>query len=145
MFLVLGLAGLYELATAEEEVVFDTNFIPLITGIFIGLAILFYGWSYLVWRFYKYEFREHEFRKEHGVINKKYTSIPYRRIQNVDVDRNLLERMMGLSELKIQTAGERLGSEGRIPGLEKEKAEEVRGELLSIARQGKDDGLGGGV
>ena len=78
-----------------------------------------------------------------GVINKKYVSIPYSRIQNVDINRGLLERMFGLSTLKIQTAGASAttslgsrGAEGVLPGLSQEVAEQLRGELIARSHGG---------
>jgi putative membrane protein len=87
--------------------------------------------------------REGEFRQEYGVLNKKYASIPYHRIQNVDLNRNLLERILGLSEIQIHTAGESsVSSEGRLPGLEPDIAENLREQLLDTAQRAQNsDGV----
>ena len=97
----------------------------------------------LTYYFYRYELREEGFRKEHGVIWKKYVTIPYERIQNVDIYRGILARIFGLSDLNIQTAGMSSTkgsyggeSEGRLPGLSKEVAEQVRDELIRRAKHG---------
>lgn len=106
------------------------------------IIIVKYIWAYLTWKFYKYELREDGFRKEHGVIWKKYVSIPYSRIQNVDVYRGILARLLGLSDIQVQTAGGiTMGSygafsEGRLPGIAKEEAELLRDELIRRARVG---------
>jgi len=110
-------------------------FLFLIFILVIIICVALYIWARLVYHFYRYELREHEFRKEFGVLNKKYASIPYNRIQNVDIDRSLLQRLFNLSEIKIQTAGEGRGAEGRLPGLSKTEAETLRNTLLQIARQ----------
>ena len=111
------------------------------------LTVLIYAWSYLSWHFYRYELREDGFRKEHGVIWKKYVTIPYERIQNVDIYRGILARILKLSDLHIQTAGMSIGSgsygglsEGRLPGLSVQVAEQLRDELIKRAR-GKYQGL----
>lgn len=118
--------------------------------ILIILAVLGYIWAQLSWHFYRYELRDDGFRKEHGVIWKKYVTIPYERIQNVDIYRGLLARILGLSDLHIQTAGMSAtvghygggaGSEGRLPGVSKEEAEILRDELIKRARGKKDQGL----
>ena len=106
------------------------------------LIIFAWIWAKLSYRFYRYELRGDGFRKEHGVIYKKYVSIPYARIQNVDIHRGILARLLGLSDLNIQTAGSSYGgriknAEGRLPGLSKEIAEQLRDELISKARQTK--------
>lgn len=102
-------------------------------------------WAKLTYHFYRYELREDGFRKELGVIWKKYVTIPYDRIQNVDIYRGVISRILGLSDLNIQTAGVSAqvsrygawgaGAEGRLPGLSREVAEQLRDELVKRARQ----------
>jgi len=109
--------------------------------IWIGFS---YFWAGLSYNAYKYELTEDAFKKEQGVIWKRYVSIPYERIQNVDIYRGVIARILGLSDLMIQTAGYSAGyggrgawgrdPEGRIPGLSKEKAEELREELIKRAK-----------
>ena len=107
-----------------------------------------YLYAVLTYKYYKYELRPDGFRKEHGIIWKKYVTIPYNRIQNVDIYRGLIARMLGLSDLNIQTAGSsmstgsKFNAEGRLPGLSFEKAEEIRDKLIAYARNdGKDIGV----
>ena len=69
-----------------------------------GTAVAFI-WAKLSYRFYKYELTENGFRKELGVVYKKYVTIPYDRIQNVDIYRGIVARLLGLSDLNVQTAG----------------------------------------
>lgn len=118
----------------------------------IAFALLSYGWSLLTYRFFKYELTELGFRKESGVIYKKYVTIPYTRIQNVDINRGIFARLLGLSDLQIQTAGASAsfsrygmagaGAEGRLPGVSKADAEELRDELIRRASQAsKSQGL----
>jgi membrane protein YdbS with pleckstrin-like domain len=124
-----------------------SGFLIWTTGIYILILLFNYFWSVLTYKFYRYEIREDGFRKEHGVIRKKYVTIPYERIQNVDIYRGLLARIFRLSDLNIQTAGMSTGvssygggSEGRLPGLSPEVAEQLRDELVKRAR-GKHQGI----
>ena len=75
-----------------------------------------------------YEFTDDGLRLERGIIWKKYSNIPYERIQNVDVYRGIIARMLGFSSLRIQTAGFSgpAGAEGNIPAVEMNKAEKIR-------------------
>ena len=116
-----------------------------------ALLVFFFVWAKLTYRFYRYELTDAGFRKELGVIYKKYVTIPYDRIQNVDIYRGILARILGLSDLNIQTAGASavvgrygavgIGAEGRLPGLSREVAEQLRDELIQRARQSKNQGL----
>src|SRR3989338_9786475 len=108
-------------------------------------------WAKLTYHFYRYELLDTGFRKESGVIYKKYVTIPYDRIQNVDINRGILARILGLSDLNIQTAGfsatvGRYGvggasAEGRLPGTSREVSEQLRDELIQRSRQSKNQGL----
>ncbi len=117
-----------------------------------AIIIISYIWAKLSYHFYKYELTDVGFRKEYGVIYKKYVTIPYDRIQNVDIYRGILARILGLSDLNIQTAGSSavvsrngyaggVGAEGRLPGLSKEVAEELRDELVNRTRKSTNQGL----
>jgi uncharacterized membrane protein YdbT with pleckstrin-like domain len=109
--------------------------------------ILAYVLAKLKYHFYRYQLADIDFRKEYGVIWKKYVSIPYDRIQNIDIYRGILDRLFGLSRLYVQTAGMsvapgRYGSkiaaaEGQLPGLSREVAEQLRDELIQRTRQVK--------
>lgn len=114
--------------------------------VFVGLLIFDYIWARLSYYFYRYQLTEHSFRSEHGVIWKRYVSIPYERIQNVDIYRGIIARILGLSDIHIQTAGFSTGgkgvwSEGRLPGLDVKKAEEMREELIRRVKGIKEQGL----
>lgn len=140
--------------SSENSTPIDVSF--SVFGIFIFLyifmvIIISYIWAKLSYKFYKYELTDIGFRKESGVIYKKYITIPYDRIQNVDINRGILARILGLSDLQIQTAGASavisrygmsgVGAEGRLPGLQKEVAEQLRDELIQRAHNSKNQGL----
>ena len=75
-----------------------------------------------------YEFNDEGLRLERGIIWKRYSNVPYERIQNVDVHRGIIARMLGFSSLMIQTAGYsgQMHAEGYIPALEMNQAEQIR-------------------
>ncbi len=115
----------------------------------IVLLVLLFVWAMLARHFYRYELSENGFKSEQGVLSKKYVTIPYDRIQNVDIHRSILSRVLGLSDIQIQTAGTSGvsmgrwggGSEGRLPGIAKEDAEKLRDELIERAKNSKNQGL----
>ena len=130
--------------TPDDGFEFSLNVLNWLWLIIPIVLILNYLWAKLTYRFYKYELTELGFRKELGVIYKQYVTIPYDRIQNVDIYRGILARILGLSDLNIQTAGSSagmIGGEGRLPGLSKEMAEQLRDELLQRAKGARSQGL----
>lgn len=115
-------------------------FLILIFLVYIALCYIF---AKLTYRFWRYELTEDAVKIEKGVIWKKYISIPYGRIQNIDIYRGILARLLGLSDLQIQTAGYSGGqgrygmigkTEGKLPGLDPQIAEQLREELTKKAR-----------
>ena len=104
----------------------SSNFYLVIVLIVISFII-----AYLKYLNYKYILTDTEFKAERGIINKRYISIPYSKIQNVDIKRSLPARILGLSELEIRTAGHNFSRrDGRISGLSVEDAEKIRGEIM---------------
>ena len=137
--------------TLESDAGFSFSFLNWLWIIIPVFLILCFVWAKLTYYFYRYELTDAGFRKELGVIYKKYVTIPYDRIQNVDIYRGILARLLGLSDLNIQTAGMSAtinrygvsggGAEGRLPALSREVAEQLRDELIQRARQAKNQGL----
>ena len=62
-------------------------------------------WEYLVWKNYSFFFEEKNLNIEHGVLRKKHREIPLSRIQNVDIQRNIFERIFGIAVVSLETAG----------------------------------------
>lgn len=82
---------------------------PIVILGFLAGALLLVGltvyWEYLVWKNYDFFFGEENLNIEHGVIRKKHREIPLSRIQNVDIQRNILQRMLGVAQVNLETAG----------------------------------------
>lgn len=78
-----------------------------------------------------------------GVLHKEEVAIPYRQIQNVDIERGILDQLAGTSRLIILTAGHddsdadkedgKAESEGIIPIVDKKLAARLQSELLKRA------------
>jgi len=144
-FLVLAVISFYSLLSIIDllykgKTVSSSGLVVWILVVVFVSLILLYAWARLTYYFYRYELTENGFRKELGVIWKKYVTIPYDRIQNVDIYRGVWARVLGLSDLHIQTAGLSAtgkygaGTEGRLPGLAKADAEALRDELIRRAK-----------
>ena len=118
-----------------------------IITIWVILAEVYVHWAY---KLFLYEFTNTELKIERGVIWKKYSNIPYERVQNVDVTRGIIARIFGFSSVNIQTAGysgfayRRRGfgmhSEGSLPAVSIKEAEEIRKFVIKKI-SGKKSGL----
>lgn len=137
-FFLLGVSPIFDLPFYA--------FVPLVLIVAIILVEVFVRWSYNYW---KYEFVKESLKIENGIIWKTYKSIPYERIQNVDIRRGILARLLGFSTIDIQTAGYsgsyggRGGmaarSEGHLPGVGVERAEQIR--EMVMKKIGRKSGL----
>lgn len=92
--------------------------------------------SYLTYKNHLFCLASDAFKIKRGVFTQVETAFPYRQIQNVEIERRLLFRMLGLSKLVIITAGHdnprtiRNEAEGALPMIEKEIAEALQVELI---------------
>lgn len=95
-----------------------------------------------------YEFTPSSLKLERGIIWKRYSNVPYERVQNVDIHRGIFARILGFSTIDIQTAGfhytggrGRARSEGHIPAVRPEKAEKIREFLMKKISKKQGQGL----
>ncbi len=139
-FIVIAFWAGFSLVIKMFDTVTIAGFLGIGLLFLLGALIFAFIVAKLQYHFYRYELTEEGFRKELGVIFKKYVTIPYDRIQNVNISRGILDRILGLSGLSIQTAGTGL-AEGKLPGLSREAAEQLRNELIHRARQTRSQGL----
>lgn len=137
--LVLGGFGLFDIISEDIPFITQGDALHSIGGVIVGGALftgvvflVSYVWSVLYRNAYTFTVTDRGIEQEWGVINKSSVTIGYDRIQNVNVQRNIFARLLGLSTIEIHTAGNNSQerSEGKIPGLDKERAEHIRGILV---------------
>lgn len=108
--------------------------VPLLLAIPASLAIVFVIALALVPRRVRsigYQLREDDLLFRRGLMFQRFVSVPYGRMQLVDINRGPLDRAVGLSELKFVTAAASTGV--TIPGLVAADAEELRDRLVALA------------
>ncbi|MFB6281763.1 MAG: PH domain-containing protein [Haloferacaceae archaeon] len=57
------------------------------------------------WRRYEYDLGPDTLDIRHGVVARREREIPLRRIQSVDISRNVVQRLLGIAALDLETAG----------------------------------------
>lgn len=83
-----------------------------------------------------------EFTLYQGVLNKKRTHVPYQRVQSVDQNASLLQRIFGVCTVSIDTAGGSSNKAVQVPYITRQEAEWLRRELFGRKRllvQGVED------
>ena len=78
-----------------------------------------------------YQLRDDDLLFRRGLLFQRFVSVPYGRMQLVDITRGPVSRVLGLSDLKFVTAAASSGV--AIPGLPIADAEELRDRLVELA------------
>ena len=82
---------------------------PVLTGGAVVAAVLavvaVVGYELAYYRRFEYELTEDTLDIASGVFSRREREIPLRRVQNVDVTRSLVARLLGLAEVDVETAG----------------------------------------
>ena len=131
------LAGLFAAAGANQgRAIFAiSGYVTDITlGLLvIGLLVCLIGAivARLEYSNYSYTFEEFDLRMKRGILFRHIDSLPYRQIQDVNIDRSIVHQMFGMSKVTILTAGhEEKGEKGEtqvvLEPVDRDAAEEIR-------------------
>lgn len=93
----------------------------------VGLTYWYQSWYFAV---YFYDLTQDYIVIKKGPITPREITIPYERIQDVYVDQDLLDRIMGLYDVHLSSATASSGMEAHIDGVEKQAADGLRTMLL---------------
>jgi membrane protein YdbS with pleckstrin-like domain len=68
---------------------------------------------------------------QHGVLTRRSSTVPYLRVQHIDLTAGPLDRRLDLTTLVIRTAS--ATTDARLPGIDGEEAERLRSTILRRA------------
>ncbi|MBP1922070.1 putative membrane protein [Halorubrum alkaliphilum] len=102
----------------------------LLIGGAVAAAVLLVSVGYEVayYRRFEYELTDDTLDISSGVISRREREIPYRRIQNVDVSRSVIQRAIGVAAVDLETAGGS-STEGSIRFVTPEEATRLQREV----------------
>jgi putative membrane protein len=100
-------------------------------AVLAAFALLLFGLVGVVIYWSRFEFRvgEDEIRIDHGIVSRTHRSIPFDRIQDVDITQGPLQRLLGLAKVTFETGGGSAGrhaEEGALQTITLERAEQIR-------------------
>ncbi|MGO4592623.1 PH domain-containing protein [Leifsonia sp. 2TAF2] len=78
-----------------------------------------------------YRLRDDDLLFRRGIMFQRFVSVPYGRMQLIDINRGPVSRMLGLADLKFVTAAASTGV--MVPGLPEPEAAELRDRLVELA------------
>lgn len=102
--------------------------VVLLTG---GLA---WWWTGLVWRGWRFEVGAQALHLRHGVLTRRASTIPYHRVQHIDLEAGPLERRLRLTTLVLRTAS--ASTDSTVPGIDAADAERLRTQILALVGTG---------
>jgi len=107
---------------------------------FTAVVLISLLWEYLVWRRYDYFFEDDSLRITQGVFRRDEREIPYRRIQNVDIEKNIFQRVFGIARVDFETAGGS-STEASFRFVEGEEARNIQERVRKFKRgEDREDG-----
>lgn len=126
------------LATGSLQAVMS-SFGAMIAGGFLLLTVAM-GLTLpnFLWRSKGYQLREHDLHYRRGVIWHRVTSLPYIRVQHVELESGPVERYFKLATLKFYTAGGG-SADMKIPGLPFGTASKIRSYVMERAGASGED------
>lgn len=99
-------------------------------------VLLILGLHWLAWRRFRYGVGAHDLVIESGLLTRTRRSIPFDRIQDIDIERGPLQRLFGLATVRIETGGS-AADEGLIDSVTLAAADALR----AAVRAGKANEL----
>src|SRR5215213_10645458 len=93
-------------------------------------ALMLLAWSTLEWLRRTYELEGGALRLEQGVLTRKLRAVPFDRIQQVDLVRKPLHRLLGVATLRVETAGGGSAAEVDLDVVTLAEARALRASLL---------------
>jgi uncharacterized membrane protein YdbT with pleckstrin-like domain len=112
----------------------------IVLGVWILFVLVFFVTflvTYLNYANYLFMLDSDALKIRRGILGKVEIAIPYRQIQNVNIDQSFSDRLWGVARLAILTAGHEESkedtSEGVLPAIDRALAESLQTELLRRA------------
>ena len=138
LFLVSGLAGsLRGIAGAYALIGYLAVSGRLGTALIGIVALLLFSAVavFLYWRRFEYRVGQSEIRIDSGIFSRTHRSIPFDRVQDVDITQGPVARLLGLAQVKFETGASAGQEEGVIQAIALSRAEEIRN-LVRARRPG---------
>lgn len=125
-----GLAQLFFALRDGDIVVNPLVAVAIVIGGLVLLNAALIGLYALAWRNMSYVFDEREFSYYSGIITKRRMHVPYARVQSVNHKASIIQRLLGVCTVMIDSAGGAANRGVRVPYLKLETAERFRIELF---------------
>lgn len=101
-----------------------STLILMVVLVFVLIGGIIKWWKFVYW------FEENELRVEYGLFVKKKRYIPFERIQSLNYKEGIFHRMLGLVQVKVETAGSKdAKAEAELTAVTKHAADQIEAEM----------------
>jgi len=117
-YMIFLFGVMYFLAGIQLEMILLLIFYAvLIPYMFVLFFVIWFEFKYV--KMFSFEVLENNLIIRHGVFNRVKATIPYSRIQNINITNGVFDRMYKTFTVKVETAGFSAAASGRRSGLAK--------------------------
>jgi len=127
------LAGVYRIQRPHSNLMAYYALVSLLAGPFFFIPLVYLYFRYHTMR---YRFDSDGVKMSWGILFRREVSLTYARVQDIHLTSNLVERWLGLAEVKLSTASGSASAEMTIEGLR--AFELVRDFLYARMRGGRE-------
>ncbi|MEM3556187.1 MAG: PH domain-containing protein [Candidatus Micrarchaeia archaeon] len=122
----------------------ETVILALLIMICVAVIIINFLYHYVYYKTYYYDIKNDMLVIRKGVFTPREISIPFSRIQDVYVDRDLLDLILGLYDVHVSSATLQSGVDAHIDGVSAENATLLKEIILEKVKKEskKESGLG---
>jgi len=102
-----------------------TTDLPIMT-LLLGIAVFTLIYRVLDWRNRRYAFDGHVLRVDSGILGRSHRSLDVDRIQQIEIQRELVPRLLGLASVRVETAGNATEAEVQLQVVTDDEAVALR-------------------
>ncbi|MUV90552.1 PH domain-containing protein, partial [Halapricum sp. CBA1109] len=114
------------------------SIVGILAVVLLGLVVGV-GWQVAYFKRFEYRLTGDTFDIDSGVVSRREREIPYGRIQNVDISQNVIQRALGIAEVRLETAGGG-ETEAKLRFVSYDEAERLQEEVAKRKRDETGDG-----
>ena len=135
IILIIGSIVAYVKSVGQESIPLTTLWLWAIP---IGIIafILKYIYEVFYMKYYFYDATSDVISIKKGVFSRNEITLPFKRLQDVYVDQDILDRIFGLYDVHVSSATSTSATLSHIDGLNKDNAEKVKTLLLEKIHKG---------
>ena len=112
----------------DDEPLNFARLLPILGGILLLVVVI----AVIQWAYFKFRIAEDRLLIRNGFIRKTALDLPYERVQGINVERSLVDRIIGLVSVTLDTAGS-VQAEGKLPSIRTEVADHLRASVAALS------------